>query len=146
MSKTALWDAINHYCVACGGSPSTRIYGNVERQRAVVAVERVICTLETAARNAALDNHESEGVRLTRCSNCGCPMSVHAGDDAERRGCSECECQQFVAPNRVGEPGLRDPDHQCDMYSPGKPTNGGCAGDGHYLCSKCVLHEEASHG
>ena len=34
-----------------------------------------------------------------------------------------------------------DPDHPCDMFSPGKPTNGGCQGDGHYLCGKCALLE-----
>jgi formate dehydrogenase maturation protein FdhE len=51
MNKTDLWDAINHYCVACGGSPATRIYGNTERQRAVVAVEKVVCeTTENAMR------------------------------------------------------------------------------------------------
>jgi len=54
MNKTDLWDAINHYCVACGGSPATRIYGNVERQRAVVAVEKVVCeTTENAMRKVA---------------------------------------------------------------------------------------------
>ncbi len=54
MNKTDLWDAINHYCVACGGSPATRIYGNVERQRAVVAVEKAICeTTENAMQRVA---------------------------------------------------------------------------------------------
>ena len=40
-----------------------------------------------------------------------------------------------------GTPGVRDPDHRCDMFSPGTPANGGCQGDGHYLCSQCVLKE-----
>lgn len=54
MKNTDLWDAINRYCVACGGSPATRIYGNVERQRAVVAVEKVVCeTTENAMRKVA---------------------------------------------------------------------------------------------
>jgi rubrerythrin len=54
MNKTDLWDAINHYCVACGGSPATRIYGNVERQRAVVAVEKAVCeTTENTMRKIA---------------------------------------------------------------------------------------------
>ena len=37
-----------------------------------------------------------------------------------------------------GEPGVRDPDNRCDMYSPGKPTNGECQGDGHHLCGMCA--------
>lgn len=54
MNKTDLWDAINRYCVACGGSPATRVYGNTERQLAVVAVERVVCeTTEDAVRKVA---------------------------------------------------------------------------------------------
>ncbi|MBP7292429.1 MAG: hypothetical protein KBB21_37720, partial [Nannocystaceae bacterium] len=44
-------------------------------------------------------------------------------------------------PHPPGTPGVRDPDHPCDMFSPGKPTNGGCQGDGHYLCGECVLLE-----
>ena len=40
-----------------------------------------------------------------------------------------------------GTPGVRDPDHRCDMFSPGTPNNGGCQGDGHYLCAQCVLKE-----
>ena len=35
-----------------------------------------------------------------------------------------------------------EPDHPCDMFSPGKPTNGGCQGDGHYLCGECGLFDE----
>ena len=42
----------------------------------------------------------------------------------------------------LGTPGVRDPDHPCDMFSPGKPTNGGCQGDGHHLCGECSLLEE----
>jgi len=38
----------------------------------------------------------------------------------------------------VGTPGVRDPDARCRMYAPGQPTNGGCFGDGHYLCCGCV--------
>jgi len=34
-----------------------------------------------------------------------------------------------------------DPDHRCDMFFPGTPNNGGCQGDGHYLCSQCILKE-----
>jgi len=39
-------------------------------------------------------------------------------------------------------PGVRDLDNPCDMFSPGTPTDGGCEGDGHYLCRQCVLFEE----
>jgi hypothetical protein len=38
----ALWDAINRYTQACGGDPNTRVYGNIERQRAVVDVHRAV--------------------------------------------------------------------------------------------------------
>ena len=47
-----------------------------------------------------------------------------------------------VCTEAVGMPGVRDPDHRCDMFSPGKPTNGGCQGDGHHLCGECVLLEK----
>jgi hypothetical protein len=40
--------------------------------------------------------------------------------------------------DELGAPGVRDPDARCEMYAPGKPTNGGCQGDCHYLCAGCV--------
>ena len=46
-----------------------------------------------------------------------------------------------VCTEAVGTPGVRDPNNPCDMFSPGKPTNGGCQGDGHYLCAGCMLLE-----
>ena len=46
-----------------------------------------------------------------------------------------------VCMEAVGTPGVRDPANRCDMFSPGKPTNGGCQGDGHYLCAGCMLLE-----
>lgn len=46
-----------------------------------------------------------------------------------------------VCTEAVGTPGVRDPNNRCDMFSPGKPTNGGCQGDGHYLCAECMLLE-----
>ncbi len=33
-----------------------------------------------------------------------------------------------------------------NMFSPGKPTNGGCQGDGHYICRECGLFDERSEG
>ena len=41
-----------------------------------------------------------------------------------------------------GTPGVRDADSRCEMFTPGKPTNGGCEGDGHYLCRTCTLFTE----
>lgn len=52
--KVALWDAVNAYAKACGGDPSKRVYGNVARQRAVVAVE-----------SAALAAQPASGERVT---------------------------------------------------------------------------------
>jgi hypothetical protein len=38
-----------------------------------------------------------------------------------------------------GQPGLRDPDNQCEAFNPGKPgLRGGCNTDGHYLCDGCT--------
>lgn len=42
----------------------------------------------------------------------------------------------------LGAPGIRDPEHPCAEFSPGSPTDGGCDGDGHYLCFQCVFHHE----
>lgn len=43
---------------------------------------------------------------------------------------------------QTGMPGVRDTKNPCDMFSPGKPTNGGCQGDGHYLCRECGLFDD----
>lgn len=38
----------------------------------------------------------------------------------------------------VGIDGQRDPDHPCDMFRNGKPSERNtCEGDGHYLCNEC---------
>lgn len=31
-----------------------------------------------------------------RCANCGCPLLDHEVDDEERRGCTKCECKQYI--------------------------------------------------
>jgi hypothetical protein len=54
--------------------------------------------------------------------------------DGSRAGCT----------GQTGMPGVRDTKNPCDMFSPGKPTNGGCQGDGHYLCRECGLFDERS--
>lgn len=54
--------------------------------------------------------------------------------DLRRAGCT----------GQTGMPGVRDTKNPCDMFSPGKPTNGGCQGDGHYLCRECGLFDERS--
>lgn len=87
MNKTDLWDAINHYCVACGGSPATRVYGNVERQRAVVAVEKAVCeTTENAVRRVADSARELLSV-TGEIDDDGkfqaCPQSSLTGTDRE---------------------------------------------------------------
>jgi hypothetical protein len=39
---------------------------------------------------------------------------------------------------RLGDNGLRDPEHPCELFLAGKPDqNGTCCGDGHYLCLEC---------
>ena len=38
----------------------------------------------------------------------------------------------------VGINGQRDPDHPCDMFRNGEPSERNtCDGDGHYLCNEC---------
>ena len=39
------WEAVNRYVVACGGNPSASLYGNLERQQAVNAVELAMMDL-----------------------------------------------------------------------------------------------------
>ncbi len=58
--------------------------------------------------------------------------------EADRNG---CDSSRAGCTGQTGMPGVRDTKNPCDMFSPGKPTNGGCQGDGHYLCGKCVLLE-----
>jgi hypothetical protein len=37
-----------------------------------------------------------------------------------------------------GEDGIRDPEFPCSGFLHGKPSQGTCESDGHYLCSECV--------
>lgn len=46
-------------------------------------------------RDKMLDDAEAEGIRLTRCLNCGCVASLHVVDDEERRECMGCECAAY---------------------------------------------------
>lgn len=36
---------------------------------------------------------------VPRCLDCGCFSTVHEVDDEELRGCTDCACKQFEAPN-----------------------------------------------
>jgi hypothetical protein len=40
-------------------------------------------------------------------------------------------------PDRIGDPGVRDPDAPCSEFEPGDP-DGRCETDGHYMCRECV--------
>jgi hypothetical protein len=60
------------------------------------------------------------------------------------RRLTECDGSRAGCTGQTGMPGVRDTKNPCDMFSPGKPTNGGCQGDGHYLCRECGLFDERS--
>ena len=105
MNKTDLWDAINHYCVACGGSPATRVYGNGERQRAVVSVEKAVCETTEAAMDAlkvrlqrtqAALGHVVEVLEALADREC----SGHEGDDETGEhfdDCMRCKVEAALA-------------------------------------------------
>ena len=40
--RAQLWDAINDYAIACGGTPGERTHGNTKRQAAVVEIENLV--------------------------------------------------------------------------------------------------------
>lgn len=40
----------------------------------------------------------------------------------------------------LGQPGVRDVNHPCEVFSPGVPS-GDCQSDGHYLCGECGNRE-----
>ena len=61
------------------------------------------------------------------------------------RRLTECDGSRAGCTGQTGMPGVRDTKHPCDMFSPGKPTNGGCQGDGHYLCGECGLFDDGGH-
>lgn len=42
-----------------------------------------------------------------------------------------------VVRERLGDPGVRDPDLPCREFEPGSPGSGECESDGHYLCVEC---------
>jgi hypothetical protein len=46
------------------------------------------------------------------------------------------ELQEQIRNNVVGEVGVRDRMHPCDMFDYGPPT-GTCWSDGHYMCKEC---------
>jgi hypothetical protein len=50
--STELWDAIHAFTRACGGDPDTGGYGNLTRQRAVVAVESAVAQLRATSRDS----------------------------------------------------------------------------------------------
>jgi hypothetical protein len=54
---------------------------------------------------------------------------------------TECDGSRAGCTGQTGMPGVRDTKNLCDMFRPGKPTNGGCQGDGHYLCRECGLFD-----
>lgn len=47
--RAQLWDAINDYAIACGGTPGTLIYGNVKRQQAVAEIEALVYSPNTGS-------------------------------------------------------------------------------------------------
>lgn len=58
--RVQLWDAIHAYVRACGGDPGAHVYGNTERQLAVVGVEDLV--------NAAVHNAHQGGRLRAPCS------------------------------------------------------------------------------
>lgn len=40
--RAQLWDAINEYAEACGGTPGDILHGNTKRQRAVSEIEELV--------------------------------------------------------------------------------------------------------
>jgi hypothetical protein len=45
----------------------------------------------------------------------------------------------------LGQEGVRDPEHPCDAFCPGRPA-GSCATDGHYLCDECTERDTCEDG
>jgi hypothetical protein len=45
-NKQLLWDAINRYAVATGGTPDQHVHGALSRQEAVIAVEVALATVK----------------------------------------------------------------------------------------------------
>ena len=43
-NQVKLWKMINDYAKTCGGNPNKAVYGNVEREKLVVEIERFIFT------------------------------------------------------------------------------------------------------
>lgn len=94
MKRAELWDAINDYCVACGGTPSSDVYGNTRRQQAVVDIERVVTQLENAKCEQLKDvlrrilpmaeawfRREFDGLCDHEPGECHCDREAHARTD-----------------------------------------------------------------
>jgi hypothetical protein len=77
------------------------------------------------------DGEAREAARVRAESFCACGRRL-----------PECDGSRAGCLGSTGEPGVRDTKNPCDMFSPGKPTNGGCQSDGHYLCRECGLFDD----
>ena len=77
------------------------------------------------------DGEAREAARVRAESFCACGRRL-----------PECDGSRAGCLGSTGGPGVRDTKAPCDMFSPGKPTNGGCQGDGHYLCRECGLFDD----
>lgn len=101
--QVPLWDAINDYATACGGDPSSYVYGNTTRQRAVAAVNRVVDGAIADHQSELASGAESDRLRAAlamviarggaiRCECCGRPATC-VGDyemSGIALGCDEC--------------------------------------------------------
>ena len=52
--------------------------------------------------------------------------------------------RQFIV-HIVGQRGIRDTQHPCDLFAPVPygTGDGRCHGDGHYLCKECDEHNQS---
>jgi len=82
----------------------------------------------------------ADWVRTAACAR-GVLISINASQDLARIA-DAIERGEWVSASEgtrhpFGTPGVRDEDHPCDQYAPGKPA-GSCYGDGHALCRECA--------
>lgn len=71
--RAQLWDAINEYAEACGGTPGERIYGNTKRQRTVSEIEALVYPLNAEREKLNLKSEPFQGY----CQRCGLPKTAN---------------------------------------------------------------------
>lgn len=85
----SLWDAINRYVETCGGKPNRHVYGNTNRQRAVVEIEEIVSNATAQRKTTGKTDcylYETKSGWHWEVVGKGWVLSDHLGDCGQKKG------------------------------------------------------------